>query len=199
MEIVLATTNLHKIREFKEMFKPLKFIDLLTLLNFPDYTPPEETESTFEGNAALKAAHAARTIQKWVIADDSGLVVPALNGEPGVLSRRYAGENASDKDNRAKLLAQMEKLPSYQRGAYFQCSLALANEDGVYKIVSGIVEGEIVPEERGREGFGYDALFQPPDSMKTYGELPEAIKNKISHRCRAVKKLISTLESLRSR
>lgn len=199
MEIVLATTNLHKIREFKEMFKHLKFIDLLTLLNYPDYVPPEETESTFEGNAALKAAHAAQILQKWVIADDSGLVVPALNGEPGVLSRRYAGEEASDKENRAKLLAEMGKLPPYQRGAYYQCSLALANGDGVYKTVSGIVEGEIVLEERGREGFGYDSLFQQLDSMKTFGELPGEVKNRISHRRKAFEKLVSTLESIRSR
>lgn len=197
MEIVLATTNLHKIREFREIVKKLKFLDMLSLLNFPEYTPPEETEKTFEGNANLKATHAGRTLGKWVIADDSGLVVPALGGAPGVYSRRFAGDEASDKDNREKLLKEMKSLKPFQRVAYFQCTLALANGEGLRKTVTGIIEGEILEEEHGREGFGYDSLFQPLDSHKTFGELSGEVKNRISHRRKAFEKLVSTLESIK--
>lgn len=179
------------------MFKTVKFVDLLSLLNFPDYVPPEETESTFEGNANLKATHAAKALGKWVIADDSGLVVPALEGAPGVRSRRYAGENATDKDNRELLLREMKELQSFQRSAYFQCSLALAGKGGLVKTVTGTIEGMILEEERGREGFGYDALFQQYDVHKSFGELTSDHKNRISHRRKAFEKLVSTLESIK--
>lgn len=198
MEIVLATTNLHKIREFREMFKTLRFVDLLSLVNFPDYVQPEETEDSFEGNANLKALHAAQALGKWVIADDSGLVVPALGGAPGVNSRHYAGENSSDKENRLHLLKEMSHLQPFQRSAYYQCTLALAGKDGLRKTVSGRVEGMILEEERGREGFGYDSLFQQYDSHQSFGEIPSSIKNQISHRRRALEKLVATLESLRN-
>jgi len=198
VEIVLATTNLHKIREFREMFKALKFVDLLSLLNFPDYIPPEETEATFEGNANLKAIHAAHALKKWVIADDSGLVVPALGGAPGIYSRRYAGEHATDKENREKLLYEMRELQSFQRSAYFQCTLALAGVDGLCKTVTGTVEGVILEEERGREGFGYDAVFQQHDSYQSFAQISSDHKNKISHRHKAFKKLVSKLEALKT-
>ncbi len=197
MEIVLATTNLHKIREFKEMFRPLKFVDLLTLHQFPDYVPPEETGVTFEENSTLKAIHAGKTLKRWVIADDSGLCVSVLNNAPGVYSKGYAGETASDKENRIKLLKELSGIPFYQRSAFYQCTIALANEKGLKKCVTGTIEGMIVEEEKGREGFGYDSLFQPLDSFKTFGELPPEIKNKISHRRKAFEKLLSTLESLK--
>lgn len=197
MEIVLATTNLHKIREFREMFKALKFIDLLSLLNFPDYIPPEETETTFEGNASLKALHAAQALGKWVIADDSGLTVPSLGGAPGIQSRRYAGEQATDKENREKLLREMRHLQPFQRSAYFQCTLALAGKEGLHKTVTGTVEGVILEEERGRDGFGYDSVFQQYDSLKSFAEISSDHKNRISHRRKAFEKLVSTLESLK--
>ncbi len=197
MEIILATQNLHKIREFREMFKTLKFLDLLSLLNFPDYIPPEETEDTFEANANLKAVHAAKTLNKWVIADDSGLVVPALGGAPGVYSRRYAGLQATDKQNRIKLLQDMKELSQLQRSAYFQCALALANPKGIYKTVTGIVEGYILEEEVGRDGFGYDSLFQQHDSNKSFGEMSESVKNRVSHRRKAFDKIALTLESIK--
>lgn len=179
------------------MFKTLKYIDLLSLLNFPDYVPPEETESTFEGNANLKATHAAQALGKWVIADDSGLVVPALEGAPGVYSRRYAGDEASDKENREKLLKEMKNLQPFQRSAYFQCTLALAGKSGLKKTVTGTVEGMIIEEERGREGFGYDSLFQQYDTHMTFGELSSSVKNRISHRRKAFEKLVSTLETIK--
>ena len=107
MEIIIATTNGHKIREIRSLLKSLGRFDFFSLNDFPDYTPPEETGKTFEENAILKAVHAAKTLGKWAIADDSGLVVPALEGAPGVFSARYSGQGASDKDNRKKLLQQM--------------------------------------------------------------------------------------------
>lgn len=197
MDIILATQNLHKIREFREMFKTLNSMDLLSLLNFPDYVPPEETEETFEANANLKAVHAAKTLGKWVIADDSGLVVPALGGAPGVYSRRYAGLQATDKQNRAKLLQDMKELSNQARSAYFHCSLALASPKGLHKTVTGIVEGYILEEEIGREGFGYDSLFQQHDSNKSFGEMSENVKNRISHRRKAFDKMALVLESIK--
>lgn len=195
-EIVLATKNIHKIREFKEMLgKNFKF-DILSLIDFPNYNPPEETGQTFKENATLKATHAAKTLNKWAIGDDSGLVVPALNGEPGVYSARYAGNNATDADNRKKLLANMEQLDGQNRNAYFECCLALASPDGLKKTVCATCEGEIVKKERGGSGFGYDPLFVKHDYNQTFAELQASVKNQISHRRKALDKLLLTLELL---
>ncbi|MEI8125015.1 MAG: RdgB/HAM1 family non-canonical purine NTP pyrophosphatase [Parachlamydiaceae bacterium] len=196
MEIVLATTNLHKIREFRDMLKRLDFLDVLTLLNFPDYVPPPETELTFAGNAHLKALHAAATLQKTVLADDSGLVVPALNGAPGIHSRRYAGDDATDTENRQKLLAAMRPLDEMERIAYYECTLVLASPAKVIKSATGTCEGRILTEERGRNGFGYDPLFVKHEYDKTFAEIDEATKNRISHRHKALEKLIPLLETL---
>lgn len=196
MQLVLATHNLHKIREFREMLKPLKGFDILSLSNFPHYNLPEETGTTFEENAVLKAVDAAKALNLWVLADDSGLVVPALNGAPGVYSARYAGEDATDSENRQKLLEAMTKLSGEHRYAYFECVLALAGPDGVKKCVSGKVEGMIAPLEKGRNGFGYDPLFIKHDYDKTFAELTEDIKNKISHRRKALERLLPVLEGL---
>lgn len=195
MEILLATENLHKIREFREMFKGLNF-DILSLAQFPDYQAPEETAETFAGNAELKALHAAKTLNKIVLADDSGLVVPALSGAPGVYSRRYAGEEATDAQNRKKLLAALEGFDEHKRAAYFECSLCLATPEGVKKSISAKVEGTILTEERGRNGFGYDPLFQKYDMNKSFAELDESTKNRISHRHKALEKLLPVLQSL---
>lgn len=197
MEIVLATDNLGKIREFKDMFKSLKHIDLISLRQFSDYIPPEETGKTFKENAILKAMHAAAHLQRWALADDSGLVVPALAGEPGVYSRRYAGVDATDSENRQKLLEAMQHLQDQERTAYFECCLALANPTGIQKYVEGICEGYIIREPRGRNGFGYDPLFVKNDYDKTFAELDETIKNRVSHRHKAFERLSTFLETLR--
>lgn len=196
MEIVIASHNVHKIREFREMLKPLKHIDVLSLLNFPNYAFPEENGKTFKENTVLKAEHAAQTLQKWVLADDSGLVVPALNGSPGIFSRSYAGDEATDAENRHKLLKEMNGLKEIQRAAYFECCLALANAQGLKKCVTATCEGMILPEERGRNGFGYDSIFVKNDYDKSFAEMDEATKNRISHRRKAFEKLLSTLEML---
>jgi XTP/dITP diphosphohydrolase len=196
MELVIASGNLHKIREFRDMLKTLAFTDVLSLLNFPGYQPPQEDGSTFLDNAKIKAEHAAKTLQKWVLADDSGLVVPALNGLPGVNSHRYAGPDATDAENRQKLLKDMENLTGMHRVAYFECHLVLASPEGVRKSVSGTCEGSILTEERGRNGFGYDPIFVKSEYDKTFAEIDEATKNRISHRRKAFEKLSPTLQMI---
>lgn len=201
MELVLASSNVHKIRELREMlksYKRLQHLDILSLLNFPDYKAPPEDGATFKENVEIKALDAAKKLGKWVIADDSGLVIPALQGAPGVYSARYAGEEATDAENRQKLLQQMQGLQDIQRTGYFECWLSLASPEGIKKTVSGTCEGLILEEEKGRNGFGYDPLFIKHDYDKTFSELDEQTKNKISHRRKAVEKLLPTLEALNS-
>ena len=196
MEIIIASKNLHKIREFREIMKHLSAIDFLSLHNFPTYEPLAETALTFKDNAIDKAIHAAKTLNKWVLADDSGLVVMALNGAPGIRSRRYAGEDATDAENRLKLMTAMIDLPEHQRNAYYECSLALASPNGLKKCVIGHCEGTILREEKGRNGFGYDSLFVKNEYDKSFAEIDESTKNRISHRYKAFEKLAPTLETL---
>lgn len=196
MEIVIASKNLHKIREFREIMKHLSAIDFLSLHNFPHYEPLPEEAHTFKENAIDKAVHAAKTLNKWVLADDSGLAVMALNGAPGVKSRRYAGDDATDAENRLKLLTAMCDFREHQRGAYYECCLVLASPAGVKKCVTGLCEGSILTEEKGRNGFGYDSLFVKNDYDKSFAEIDESTKNRISHRYKAFEKLAPTLETL---
>lgn len=196
MDLVIATKNAHKTRELRALLRGLPRFDFYSLSNFPDYVPPEETGTSFEEQAIQKATHAAKTLNRWVIADDSGLVVPALKGAPGIFSARYAGEDKSDVKNRRKLLKEMEGLEGEGRSAYFVCCIALSSPDGLTKCVKGICEGEIVLEERGGNGFGYDPLFRKYDYNQTFGELDETVKNQISHRAKALEKLRILLESL---
>jgi XTP/dITP diphosphohydrolase len=197
MELVIATHNLHKVREIREMLKNLPQLDILSLLNFPDYDLPPETGKSFEENASLKAKHASNALKKWVLADDSGLVVPSLKGQPGIHSKRYASDDATDSENRQKLLKEMENFQDLQRSAYFECCLVLAGPKGIHKTVHGTVEGTIADKEKGRNGFGYDPLFIKNDYDKTFAELDEQTKNRISHRRKALDKLLSALESLK--
>ncbi len=196
MELVLATTNVHKIREIRSLLKSLQQFDLLSLRNFPDYSQPSETGTTFEENAILKATDAARALNKWAVADDSGLVVPALGGAPGVYSARYAGEGAAEIDNRKKLLKEMTDLDEIGRAAYFECVIALASPEGLKKCAKGTCEGTILTKERGRNGFGYDSLFLKHDYNQTFGELEESVKNQVSHRGKALEKLKLFLETI---
>lgn len=198
MQLLLATTNLHKIREFKDIFKGLSRIEILSLHQFPEYIPPEETGATFKENASLKALHAAQQLNCWVLADDSGLCVPALHGEPGVNSRRYAGKEATDQDNRQKLLQAMSHLDEHLRNAYYACALAIANPEGIQKVVEGTCEGLILSSPKGRNGFGYDSLFLKNDYEKTFAELDESTKNKISHRRKAFERLLIFLETMKA-
>ena len=196
MKLVLATTNLHKIREIRAILKTLAHIDILSLHDFPDYTPPDESGSTFEENALLKASHAAKTLNCAVIADDSGLVVPALNNEPGIRSARYAGDSSTDHDNRMKLIKEIEKLPEKARVAYYVTVLILATPEGMQKQAIGKCEGHLITSPRGSHGFGYDPIFIKNDYPKTLAELDEELKNRISARRKALDKLIPSLELL---
>ena len=196
IELLIATTNVHKVRELRSMLKDLGQFDLLSLCDFHDYTPPEETVSTFEENATLKAEHAAKTLNRWVIADDSGLVVPTLNGAPGVLSARYAGNNATDLENRKKLLEDMQHLFDDDRQAFYECAIALASPQGLKKCVKGTCEGTLLLKDRGGGGFGYDPLFVKNGYSKTFAELGESIKNRISHRRKALDRIVFSLESI---
>lgn len=197
MELVIASRNLHKVREFRTMLKREKWkLDIFSLHDFPDYLPQEEKGKTLEENAIAKAVHAAAALQRWVIADDSGLVVPSLGGAPGIFSARYAGDEAKDKENRKKLLAQMEHLQEVERQAFFECWIALASPRGLKRCTKGICEGTISLRERGSQGFGYDPLFVKHEYGKTFAELDEEIKNRVSHRRKALDKLLPCLEAL---
>ncbi|MES2122895.1 MAG: RdgB/HAM1 family non-canonical purine NTP pyrophosphatase [Chlamydiota bacterium] len=194
--LVIGSNNVHKIREFRSMLKGLVDFDLLSLIDFPGYIPPLETGISFEENAILKAEHAAKALGHWVLSDDSGLVVPALNGAPGIFSRRYAGEHATDKENRQKLLQQLQHVQEIHRQAYFECWIAIASPDGIKKTAKGVSEGLITEKERGSLGFGYDSIFVKHEYGKTFAELEEETKNRISHRRKAIEKILPFLEGI---
>ena len=198
LQLVIASTNIHKVREFRTLLKPSLRIDLLSLCDYPDYIPPEETGKTFEENATLKACHAAKALNCWVIADDSGLVVPALNGAPGIFSARYAGNDATDLENRKKLIEEMQHLLDEDRQAFYECCIALASPEGLKKCSKGTCEGHILPNEKGGNGFGYDSLFVKHGYSKTFAELGEATKNRVSHRRKALDKILLALESIQT-
>jgi len=196
MQLVIASHNMHKIRELRSMLKEYPQLDIHSLLDFPHYEPLPETGLTFEENAKTKAAHAAKTLKCWAIADDSGLVVPALQGAPGIYSARYAGEHATDAENRHKLLKDMRHLMEPQRQGFFECWISIASPEGVQKSVRGLCEGTILSEERGSRGFGYDPIFVKYEYGKSFAEIEETLKNRISHRRKALDKLHVFLSSL---
>lgn len=197
MELVIGSYNVHKIREFREILKKYSHLDLLSLHNFPKLMPFQAQGESFQQLAEKKALFIAQELKTWVLADDCGLVVPALNGEPGIQSRFYAGEDATDAENRKKLLDRMLHLSDIQRSAYFECSVVLASPEGVKKSVKAICEGTIANEEKGRHGFGYDSLFIKHDYDKTFAELDENARYRISHRRKALEKLAGFLENIR--
>jgi XTP/dITP diphosphohydrolase len=197
MDLLIASTNFHKIRELREMLKLFNTLDILSLHQFPHYLPTDENGANFQENAIAKAIHAATNLNKWVLADDSGLVVPSLNGEPGIFSRRYAGPNATDQENRDKLLQSMQHLNEMSRSAYYECCLALAAPDGsIKKYVTGTCEGSILLKARGRNGFGYDPIFVKQEYEKSFAELDDSVKNRISHRRKAMERLSPCMEGI---
>jgi len=186
-ELLVATSNAHKTQEIAAMLGDRWQVH--SLRAYPGVTLPEETGTTFEANAILKALGASATLPGLLIlADDSGLEVDALNGEPGVWSARYAGEGATDADNRQKLKAALGALeqPSTGFTGRFRCSLALVKDEQVLHVTQGAVEGHLRLEEQGAGGFGYDALFQPVGYEDTFGVLSPEVKNSLSHRARAM-------------
>lgn len=181
--IVLATGNKNKIREIRELLKdsPVK---IKSIAEYGTLPPVVEDQDTFEGNAYKKAYHYARVLGVPCLADDSGLVVEALDGRPGVHSARYAGENATDMEKCDKLLAEMAGKTNRQ--ARFECVLSLATPGGPALTWEGSCEGKITTERHGESGFGYDPVFFYPPLGQTFAEIPMEKKNKVSHRGRAL-------------
>lgn len=189
-EIIIATQNKGKIKEFKDFFDPFN-IRVLSLLDLEETPEIEETGKTFRENAKIKAEEIANHLNAPVLADDSGLEVHALNGEPGIYSARYAGEAKRDEDNNAKLLNELKDIPEGRRDARFVCVLAISipGEETIY--YDGFCEGKIAFLTKGNEGFGYDPIFIPKGYQKTMAELSSEEKNQISHRKQAFKQLKS--------
>ena len=189
MKLLVATRNRGKLKEIREI---LEDVDLLTLDDVGFNWKIKEVGETFCENALIKARFPHDMLNMPVIGEDSGIVVPALGGIPGVYSARFAGENATDEDNNRKLLEMVGKIPPEQRQAYYFCCVAFCDMGKCYTF-TGRVDGEITMEPRGRGGFGYDPLFYLAEYGKTMAELLPEEKNRISHRGRAFRKLAEFL------
>jgi XTP/dITP diphosphohydrolase len=190
--LLIATRNSHKTREFAEILGD--YFEVRDLAGESELPMVKETGATFVENAIIKAVAASKRFGQDVVADDSGLEVDVLTGGPGIHSARYAGENASDADNTAKLLADLASagMPA-PFAARFRCSLALARRGKILAIFEGVVEGRIVQVPRGSAGFGYDPIFEPGGFERTFAELSSAEKNRISHRAQAIRSLRAAL------
>jgi len=195
VKLLLATKNRGKIKEIIRLLKGQR-VEVLTLDDFPGISLPKEDRSTFKGNA-LKKARVAGETGLAAISDDSGLCVDALGGRPGVLSARYAGDNATDEEkNLAKLLLEMKDVPEGKRTASFVCVIALVLPSGKEKTFEGRLEGVIAAKPKGRGGFGYDPVFFLPGKNKTLAELKPEEKNLLSHRGAALKRFKKNLPAL---
>ena len=185
--MVIASTNEHKTEEIQRIFN-FPGLQITSLRQFPEIPPALEDGLTFMENAERKARHYFSFIKQAVIADDSGLVVPALDGQPGILSARYAGEKATYPQNNRLLLKNMSRLPESARAAYFVCAVVFF-DGGQLISAEGRVDGRILHAIRGENGFGYDPLFYFPPAKKTFAELGAEEKNRVSHRAKALHNL----------
>jgi len=192
-ELVIATKNKGKLREIKELLKDFD-LKITSLADYPDAPVIEEDGRTFNQNALKKAATIAMYTKKLTMGEDSGLQVRALGNKPGLYSARFAGEGATDRKNNLKLLRSLKNVPLKKRQARYRCSAALVDGKKIIDVVSGSCDGIIINRSRGHNGFGYDPLFLIPQYDKTFGELDSAIKSKISHRARALKKVKTVLK-----
>ncbi len=192
-KLLVATFNRGKVKEIIPFLeKHIK--EVICLADLPNAEDVEETGTTFEENAVLKAETQFRNTGLMTLADDSGLEVDALNGEPGVFSARYAGEKATDVENNRKLLAQIRNIPKEERTGRFRCVMAFAMQDKTLTF-DGTVEGMIQDRATGDYGFGYDPLFIPDGYDKSFGELGKEVKFKISHRTRALQKVVEHIKN----
>ncbi|MCG8653407.1 MAG: RdgB/HAM1 family non-canonical purine NTP pyrophosphatase [Pirellulales bacterium] len=192
-DLVLGTHNAKKLIELR-LLLPEDKIHLTSLSELPQSIEVDETGDTFAANAALKATQQAKHLGRWVLAEDSGLTVDALDGKPGVLSARYAGQHGDDEANNDKLLRELGDLPASQRGAAFNCYLCLADPQGnVCLEEHAHCRGRISTHRSGQAGFGYDPLFVIGEYHKTFGELDLAVKRALSHRSRALRKFVPKL------
>ena len=195
-KLLLATNNQAKVREYKSLLSGLSY-KLVTLAELGINVVVNEVGESLEENARLKATVLAAKSQFLTMADDSGLEVDALGSEPGRLSARYAGENASDRDRINHLLTRLNGVPWEKRTARFRCVIALATPDGKVELCSGECQGLITLAPRGGHGFGYDPVFYLPELDKTMAELSLALKNQVSHRGQAARQVYQVLKKLR--
>ena len=192
--LILGSHNKKKLAELKQLLADLP-IEVIDLSPYPDAPDVDETGSTFEENAQLKATTLAPLLNEWVLGEDSGLVVPAINGQPGIYSARFAGEHGNDAANNAKLLQEMQG--ETDREAHYVSTIALANPMGeVVAVVRGECRGRILDAPRGDGGFGYDPLFFIPEYHATFGELSARVKHALSHRGRAMAKLRPVIRAI---
>jgi XTP/dITP diphosphohydrolase len=199
MQLIVATRNAHKTREIQRILGPTFTVNDLSA--HPEIPDTREIGKSFGENAILKAVGASRHLPGFIVADDSGLEVDALGGAPGIFSARYAGENATDKQNIDKLLVELAWTGAKEtkRSARFRCVIALARQGELLETFEGIVEGTIVKRARGSHGFGYDPIFVPHGFEETFAELPPEVKNAISHRAKAIRGLSAKLAALKMR
>ncbi len=191
--LLIATRNRHKTREIGQMLG--SGWDVRDLSALPHAPKIEETGLTFEENATLKALPISRIFTGLVLADDSGLEVEALSGAPGVHSARFAGPDADDAENRFLLIQKLRNLGGQDFAARFRCVMVLASQGELLGSFTGTIKGKVILEERGESGFGYDSLFVPQGYTETFGELQAEIKNSLSHRGRALAKVLEFLRS----
>ena len=194
MKVILASNNRHKLEEIKKILSPLGY-EVVSQSEAGCDIDVEETGTTFEENAALKARAVYERTKTAVISDDSGLEVDFLNGAPGVYSHRYAGENATDADRCAKLLSELEGVKESERTARFVCVLCFIDENGKELVIRGTCEGIIGTERRGENGFGYDPVFMYGD--RSFAELSPEEKNSVSHRADALRKFSETISRMK--
>ncbi|AFM43201.1 non-canonical purine NTP pyrophosphatase, rdgB/HAM1 family [Desulfosporosinus acidiphilus SJ4] len=197
MKIILATQNEGKVRELRDLIADEE-IEVVSLRDLPESEEVEENGETFAENAAIKARAAVQRTGLIALADDSGLEVDALKGAPGVFSARFAGEPKDDERNNEKLLELLETIPEDKRTARFRCALVIAAPNGEEYLTEGRVEGKILRQPRGTDGFGYDPLFLVPELGRTLAELTLTEKNNLSHRAQAFRKAIPILKDLKA-
>jgi XTP/dITP diphosphohydrolase len=196
MDLVLATRNIHKAKEIRAYLDDLGY-RILTLEDFPSIPEITEDGESYEENAMKKAVAVSESTGKMALADDTGLEVDTLQGQPGLFSARFAGEGVSYADNRKKLLSLMKDIPPSRRTARFRCIMVLAMPGGETRTVEGVVEGSITLEEQGEEGFGYDPVFYLPELGKTMAQLTMAEKNRVSHRGIALEQIREILKKIK--
>jgi XTP/dITP diphosphohydrolase len=194
VKLLLATRNRNKVVEMQHALEGTDW-QVVTLSDIAGAPDVEEDGATFYDNALKKARSAARVSGLWTLAEDSGLDIDALGGEPGVKSARYAGEGASDADRIRKVLAHLISVPDERRTARFRCTMCVIDQAGTENCFEGCCEGRIAHDARGASGFGYDPIFIPDGYDKTFAELGLGVKSKISHRARALERVITFLGS----
>jgi XTP/dITP diphosphohydrolase len=194
--LVLSSRNQKKSREIREILAPVG-VELQSVADFPEMGEIDETGDTFLANATLKAVGPAKALRRWTIGEDSGLIVDALGGQPGVYSARFSGPDATDASNNAKLLAELADTPDELRTAAYVCTIVLADPDGNVRLTSvGRCTGRISRDPRGENGFGYDPYFLVPEYGLTFGQLSTEIKHRISHRANAFADFVPKLQAL---